>query len=78
MKASDPILLVGFPAVGDFVRCHSAIQIIAQRFPDRPIDVVTSPIAAPLARLMPHVRKGWALNKRHRRLGLEERRLLIG
>jgi heptosyltransferase-2 len=73
LTTTDPILLVGFPAVGDFVRCHSAIQIIAERFPDRPIDVVTSPVAAPLARLMPHVRKGWALAKRHQRLGFAER-----
>ena len=78
MTTSDPILLVGFPAVGDFVRCHSAVQIIAQRFPGRPIDVVTSPVAAPLARLMPHVRKGWALAKRHRQLGFDERRRLVG
>ncbi|UVK37622.1 lipopolysaccharide heptosyltransferase II [Mesorhizobium sp. AR10] len=78
MTTSDPILLVGFPAVGDFIRCHSAVQIIAQRFPGRPIDVVTSPVAAPLARMMPHVRKGWALAKRHRQLGFEERRRLVG
>ena len=73
LTTSDPILLVGFPAVGDFVRCHSAIQIIAQRFPDRPIDVITSSVALPLAGLMPHVRKGWALDKPSRTLGLAER-----
>ena len=73
----DPILFVGFPAVGDFVRCHSAIQIIAERYPGRPIDVVTSPVAAPLAGLMPHVRKGWALAKRHQRPGFAERSRLV-
>ncbi len=78
MTTGDPILLVGFPAVGDFVRCHSAIQIIAERFPGRPIDVVTSPVAAPLAGLMPHVRKGWALAKRHQRPGFAERSRLVG
>lgn len=77
LTTSDPILLVGFSAVGDFVRCHSAIQIIAQRFPDRPIDVITSSVALPLAGLMPHVRKGWALDKRHLRLGIGERRRLV-
>lgn len=78
MTTTDPILFVGFPAVGDFVRCHSAIQIIAERFPGRPIDVVTSPVAAPLARLMPHVRKGWSLAKRHQRPGFAERGRLVG
>lgn len=73
-----PILVFGFSAVGDFIRCHSAIQIIARRFPDRPIDVVTSDISVPLARLMPHVRKGWVLRKRHLQLGLGERSRLIG
>jgi heptosyltransferase-2 len=69
----DPILVICFPAIGDFVRCHSAIQIIAERFPGHPIDVITSPLAAPLARLMPHVRKSWALDKRHRQPGFGER-----
>jgi heptosyltransferase-2 len=69
----DPILVVSFPAVGDFVRSHSAIQLIAQRFPGRPIDVVTSSVAAPLAGLMPGVRKGWGLDKKPRRLGFVDR-----
>jgi len=75
--ALNPILLVGFPAVGDFVRCHSAIRILAERFPDRPIDVVTSPGNVSFARFMPHVRKAWALKKRHMQLGLAERRDLV-
>lgn len=69
----DPILVVSFPAVGDFVRSHSAIQLIAERCPGRPIDVVTSSVAAPLAGLMPGVRKGWGLDKRSRRLGFGDR-----
>ncbi|CCV13569.1 lipopolysaccharide heptosyltransferase II [Mesorhizobium sp. STM 4661] len=69
----DPILVVTFPAIGDFVRCHSAIRIIARRFPDRPIDVITSSAALPLASLMPHVRRGWALDKKSRSFGLAER-----
>jgi len=73
-----PILVFCFPAVGDFIRCQSAVQIIARQFPDRPIDVVTSAVSAPLARLMPHVRKGWVLRKRHMQLGLGERGRLIG
>ncbi|OHV88108.1 lipopolysaccharide heptosyltransferase II [Mesorhizobium sp. ORS 3428] len=59
-----PILVFCLPAIGDFVRCHSAIQIIAGKFPGQPIDVITSPIAAPLAGLMPHVRKAWIMERR--------------
>ena len=72
-RVLDPILVVSFPAVGDFVRSHSAIQLIAERCPGRPIDVVTSSVAAPLAGLMPGVRKGWGLDKRPRRLGFADR-----
>ncbi|RWA76821.1 lipopolysaccharide heptosyltransferase II [Mesorhizobium sp. M1C.F.Ca.ET.193.01.1.1] len=72
-----PILVVCFPAVGDFVRCHSAIRILAKKFPGHPIDVVTSPGNVAFARFMPHVRKAWALKKQHLRLGWTERRDLV-
>ena len=71
-RALRPIVVFCLPAIGDFIRCHSAIQIIAATFPGHPIDVVTSPIAAPLARLMPHVRKTWTV-ERHWNPGLRER-----
>ena len=67
-----PILVYCLPAIGDFIRCHSAIRIIAETFPDHPIDIITSPIAAPLARLMPHVRKVWTVEK-NRNLRLRQR-----
>ncbi|WP_292330439.1 lipopolysaccharide heptosyltransferase II [Mesorhizobium sp.] len=71
-RALRPILVYCLPAIGDFIRCHSAVQIIAEAFPGHPIDVVTSPLAAPLARLMPHVRKAWTVEK-HWNPGLKER-----
>lgn len=67
-----PILVFCLPAIGDFIRCHSAIQVLAERFPGCPIDVTTSALAAPLARLMPHVRKVWIAEK-HWKPGLKER-----
>lgn len=73
MGARGPILIFSLPAIGDFIRSHSAIRLVAEQFPDRPIDVVTSPAAVPVAAFMPHVRKAWALDKRHLRLGLVER-----
>lgn len=73
MGTKGPILIVSLPAIGDFIRSHSAIRLVAEQFPDRPIDVVTSSAAAPVAAFMPHVRKAWALDKRHLRLGLAAR-----
>ncbi|TIP50017.1 MAG: glycosyltransferase family 9 protein, partial [Mesorhizobium sp.] len=67
-----PILVFCLPAIGDFIRCHSAIQILAEKFPGHPIDVATSPLAAPLARLMPHIRKTWIVEK-HWKPGLKQR-----
>lgn len=67
-----PILVFCLPAIGDFIRCHSAIQILAEKFPGCPIDVTTSKLAAPLARLMPHIRKTWIVEK-HWKPGLKER-----
>lgn len=71
-RALRPILIFCLPAIGDFIRCHSAIRIIAERFPGQPIDIITSRVAAPLARLMPHVRKAWIAEK-HWKPGLKER-----
>lgn len=70
---SDAILVLGFRALGDFVRCHSAIQLIAQANPGRPIDVLTSPVGARVAAYMPGVRDAIAIGERHGRLGLLER-----
>ncbi|CDX21773.1 Lipopolysaccharide heptosyltransferase II [Mesorhizobium sp. SOD10] len=67
-----PILVFCLPAIGDFIRCHSAVRIIAERFPGQPVDIIASRIAAPLARLMPHVRKVWIAEK-HWKPGLKER-----
>jgi heptosyltransferase II len=53
-----PILLVPYVWIGDFVRCHSVIRLIKSRTPERPIDVLSSKLCAPLLDYMPGVRKG--------------------
>ena len=53
-----PILLIPFMWIGDFVRCHTVVRLLKERFPDRPIDVLTSRLTAPLVDYMPGVRKG--------------------
>jgi heptosyltransferase-2 len=44
--------------IGDFVRCHSVVRVLRARWPDRPIDLITSSLCAPLLDYMPVVRKG--------------------
>ncbi len=60
MTAADrsAILLVPYVWIGDFVRCHSVVRLIKSRTPDRPVDVLSSKLCAPLLDYMPGVRKG--------------------
>ena len=66
--------------IGDFVRCHSVVKLLQTRFPNRPVDVLATPLCAPLADYMPGVRQS------HRRrpaprpacLGEADRRLPSG
>ena len=52
-----PILVVPYMWVGDFVRCHSVVQILRARFPERPVDLLSTALCAPLADYMPGVRR---------------------
>ena len=69
----SPIVIIGFPAVGDFVRCHSLVRVLAVAHPSRPIDIVTRNPTVELVLFMPEVREGIAENFRHRRLDLPGR-----
>ena len=71
-----PILLVPYMWIGDFVRCHSVIKTCKERWPDRPVDVLTSTLCAPLLDYMPGVRKGVVWDLPRRRLALGEQRRL--
>jgi heptosyltransferase-2 len=57
-ESTSPILLVPYMWIGDFVRCHTVVQLLRQRWPLRPIDLITSRNNAPLLNHMPGVRKG--------------------
>jgi heptosyltransferase-2 len=54
----SPILIVPYMWIGDFVRCHTVVRLLKQRFPARPVDVLTTAMVAPLLDYMPGVRKG--------------------
>jgi heptosyltransferase-2 len=66
-----PILIIPYMWIGDFVRCHTVVRLLQQRFPGRPIDVLTTTLCAPLLDYMPGVRKGikWDLPRSRLALG---------
>src|SRR6202161_4043192 len=53
-----PILIVPYMWIGDFVRGHSVVRVLNQRFPNRPVDLLTTTLCAPLVDYMPGVRAG--------------------
>jgi heptosyltransferase II len=52
-----PILIVPYMWIGDFVRCHSVVSLLKQRFPNRPVDMLSTTLCAPLADYMPGLRQ---------------------
>src|SRR5437868_1056803 len=53
-----PILIVPYMWIGDFVRGHTVVRVLKQRWPNRPVDLLTTSLCAPLADYMPGVRSG--------------------
>ena len=54
---SSPALIVPYMWIGDFVRCHSVVQLLRAQFPERPVDMLSTTLCAPLADYMPGLRK---------------------
>src|SRR5262245_45681696 len=53
-----PILVIPYMWIGDFVRCHTAVQVLNARHPGRAVDMLTNALTLPLIDYMPGVRKG--------------------
>lgn len=68
---TSPVLLIPYMWIGDFVRCHTVVRVLKDRWPDRPVDVLTTTLCAPLVDYMPGVRKGivWDLPRGSLALG---------
>lgn len=71
-----PILIVPYMWIGDFVRGHSVVQVLNQRWPNRPVDMLTTSQNAPLVDYMPGLRKGIVWNLPRSQLALGEQRRL--
>ena len=71
-----PILIVPYMWIGDFVRCHTVVRLLRARFPNSPIDLLTTAMVAPLLDYMPGVRKGVVWDLPRKRLALSQHRAL--
>jgi len=71
-----PVLIVPYVWIGDFVRCHSVVKLLRMAAPDRPVDMVSSTLCAPLADYMPGVRQTIVIDFPRRRLGVALQREL--
>jgi heptosyltransferase-2 len=76
VNAGSPILIVPYMWIGDFVRCHTVVRLLRERFPGRPVDVLTTKMVAPLLDYMPGVRKGVVFDLPRKRLALSQHRAL--
>ncbi len=74
--SEPPILIVPYMWIGDFVRCHTVVRLLQTQFPSRSIDVLTTPLVAPLLDYMPGVRKAIVADLPRRRLALGQQRAL--
>jgi heptosyltransferase-2 len=72
-ERTDGIVIIAYPGLGDFLRCHTVVRMLRSRFPHRPIDVVSRIPAIEAAVLMPEVRQGIGNRFRNGRLDLRAR-----
>jgi heptosyltransferase-2 len=76
LQDDSPILLIPYMWIGDFVRCHSVVKLLRERFPRRPIDMLATSLCAPLTDYMPGVRRAIIADLPRKRLGLGHQREL--
>jgi heptosyltransferase-2 len=70
--APAPVLIVPYVWIGDFVRVHSVVKLLRAQDPGRAVDMVGSPLCAPLADYMPGVRAAIVADLPRRRIGMAQ------
>jgi heptosyltransferase-2 len=55
---TSPILIIPYMWIGDFMRGHTVVRVLKQRWPNRPVDLLSTTLCAPLVDYMPGVRSG--------------------
>lgn len=71
-----PILVIPYMWIGDFVRGHTVVRVLKQRWPNRPIDLLTTSLCAPLVDYMPGIRSGIIWDLPRGRLAVARQRAL--
>jgi heptosyltransferase-2 len=71
-----PILIVPYMWIGDFVRGHTVVRVLRERWPNRPVDLLTTSLCAPLVDYMPGVRRGILADLPRSRLAVGKQRAL--
>ena len=69
-----PILIVPYMWIGDFVRGHTVVRVLKARWPNRPVDLLVTPLCAPLVDYMPGVRAGIVADLPRGRLAVARQR----
>ena len=67
---TGPILIIPYMWIGDFMRGHTVVRVLKQRWPNRPVDLLTTTLCAPLVDYMPGVRAGIVWDLPRSRLAL--------
>ena len=71
-----PILIVPYMWIGDFVRGHTVVRVLRERWPNRPVDLLTTSLCAPLVDYMPGVRAGILADLPRGRLAIAKQQAL--
>src|SRR5277367_672167 len=69
---TSPILIIPYMWIGDFVRGHTVVRVLRERWPNRPVDMLASSLCAPLIDYMPGVRSGLVWDLPRSRLALAQ------
>jgi heptosyltransferase-2 len=67
---TSPVLIIPYMWIGDFVRGHTVVRVLRERWPNRPIDLLTTSLCAPLVDYMPEVRSALVWDLPRSRLAL--------
>ncbi len=73
---TSPVLIVPYMWIGDFVRGHTVARVLKERWPNRPVDVLTTSQCAPLVDYMPGVRQGIVWNLPRGQIVLDQQKAL--
>src|SRR5260370_21742909 len=71
-----PVLSVPYMWIGDFVRGHTVVRVLRARWPNRPVDLLVTPLCAPLVDYMPGVRAGIVWDLPRSQLAVAKQRAL--